>query len=154
MNHSILIITLGIGMFFSPALTSNENIREKPVTISHINGQDLSEKLQGAVQNRLLSPLRKKDHHTQRMFSRCPTGYDMQFANVNYANGKEEIQAAKDGLYYGQIDYYSSCDGNKVCDFRVNSETLTVEARFGLKDDYIPAKQWLELFDNDKGSTM
>lgn len=158
MNHSIFAIALGICLCLSRLnMTTNtapNTQKDKPITVFNINGQELAEKLQGAVENRLLSPLRKKDHRSQRMFSRCPSGYDMQFAQVNYTNGTMDIRPGEDGLYYGQIDYYHACDGDKVCEFRVNSTTLSVEARLGLNDEFVPAKQWLSMFENEKGSAM
>lgn len=156
MNHSIFAIALSICFCLTSLnkATNTPTQKDKPVTVYNINGQELAEKLQGAVENRLLSPLRKKDHRSQRMFSRCPSGYDMQFAQVNYTNGNMDIHPSEDGLYYGQIDYYQACDGDKVCEFRINGTTLSVEARIGLSDEFVPAKQWLSMFENEKGSAM
>ncbi len=154
MNSSILSWFLVSGILLSGTVSLSRKFQEKAPVVAMIADPGLADKLEGAVENRLLSPLRKKDHNRPRMFSRCPSGYDMNFAETDFINGQMEIKAAEDGLYYGKIHYYNSCDGNEICEYRVNGETFTVEARQSLSDEFVPARQWLEMFNNDKGGAL
>ncbi|MBX7240209.1 MAG: hypothetical protein K1X92_00575 [Bacteroidia bacterium] len=154
MNSSILSFVLVSGIFLTGLNILPSRLQEKAPVVANMEDPGLADKLESAVENRLLAPLRKKDHNRPRMFSRCPSGYDMNFAETDYTDGQLEIKPSQDGLYYGKILYYNSCDGNEICEYRVNGETLVVEARHSLADEFIPARQWLETYNNDKGGAL
>lgn len=154
MNHSVFSWILLSGVLFAGSASFSYQMQEKVPVVAIMAGPELSEKLEGAVENRLLSPLRKKDHIRQRMFSRCPSGYDMQFNETDYANGAMDIKPAVDGLYYGKIVYYKACDGEDICEYRVNGETFAVEARNKVSEEFVPARQWLEAFHYDKTGAL
>lgn len=105
--------------------------------------ESLYEKLEGTVENKLVAPLRKKDNRKAMRFSRCPSGYDAEFNNLDFAGDEVKITPAEDGWYYGEVEYYNACDGHKICEFRVDAAAVQVEARNGLGDEFVSARTWL-----------
>jgi len=58
-------------------------------------------------------------HAKANMFSRCPSGY----------NYYVEDTVSQGSVRYGKIVLYSGCDGDDVCDFRLDLVTKRVELR-------------------------
>lgn len=153
MNYSAITIVLGAALLVSSTFSTFSN--DSKLSTVQVAGPDLTERVEAAVETRLVAPLRKKDNGREsRMFSRCPSGYDKHFNRTDYVSGKQQILPEEDGYFYGEVEYYSGCDGEKTCEFRVDGESLSVEARYDLSDEFMPAKQWLAAHDSEKGDNM
>jgi hypothetical protein len=153
MNYSAFAIVLGIALVAATPAIVPQLKTPAPVS-TQVAGPELVEKLEKNVETKLLSYLRKKDHKKAHFFSRCPSGYEMEFQSVDYTEEGRTIQPAEDGLYYGEIGYYNACDRNKVCEYRINEVTLEVEARYGQTEEFLPAKQWLSTHHVEKGESL
>ncbi len=153
MNYSVITIVLSAALLVNGAFSTLSNHAAQSTL--EVAGPDLTERVESAVEARLVAPLRKKDNGREsRMFSRCPSGYDKHFTHADYVSGKHQILPEEDGYFYGEVEYYAGCDGEKTCEFRVDGESLAVEARYDLGQEFVPAKQWLAQHDSEKGDAM
>lgn len=153
MNYSIFSIALGAALLINGTFSTLS--KDSNAAKVQVAGPDLTERVEAAVETRLVAPLRKKDNGREsRMFSRCPSGYDKHFNKTDYVSGKQQLLPEEDGYFYGEVEYYAGCDGEKTCEFRVDGESLAVEARYDLSEEFIPAKQWLAQHDSEKEDNM
>lgn len=152
MNSTFFSLLMGVLIFIQPA---SHVFQPQTPTVHAVSSPDLVEKLNGAVKNRLIRPLQAKSGQKDaRVFSRCPSGYMADFDNVDYNQDGMSITAAEDGLYYGKVAYYSGCDGNTICEYRVDGITLQVEARSNKEEDFIPAQLWVKAHDKVQGDAL
>lgn len=152
MYQNLLLVVVAASLVF--LRVGGANVVEQPAPVLTAPTESLYEKLEGTVENKLLAPLRKKDNRKAMRFSRCPSGYDAQFDNIEYAGDEVKVTPAEDGWYYGQVEYYNACDGHKICEFRVDAAAVQVEARNGLGDEFVSARSWLHKYEESSKPSL